>query len=194
MNSRAKDHSFLTDRELFEKGFKKIGKNVRISRFATFYRVDLIEIGNNIRIDDFSVLTGHIVLGDYCHIAAHSVISGSTDSIVKIGSFCTFAYGVRVFARSDDYHGFSMTGSVVPNEFTAPFSKDIVIDNHCIIGASAIVFPGVHMSEGTALGSMSLLKLSTEPWGIYAGIPARQIKDRLQHPLQMQKDILEQML
>jgi len=193
MNYRADQESFLSDRELLKKGFKKIGNNVKISRFATFYRVDLIKLGNHTRIDDFAVLTGNIEIGDYCHIAPHSVISGSSDSIVSIGSFCTFAYGVRVFSRSDDYHGFSMTGSVVPSEFTSPYSNDIVIDNHCIIGASAVVFPGVHMSEGTALGSMSLLKVSTGPWTIHAGIPAKQIKERLQLPKQYETQCWEQM-
>jgi acetyltransferase-like isoleucine patch superfamily enzyme len=37
---------------------------------------------------------------------------------------------------------------------------------------------GVVMSEGSILGANSFLKESTEPWTIYAGSPARPIKQR----------------
>ena len=43
--------------ELFAFGFKSIGKNVLISRKASIYGADKIEIGNNVRIDDFCVLS-----------------------------------------------------------------------------------------------------------------------------------------
>ena len=45
--------SFLTEEEIKSLGFKKYGDNLKISRFAHFYTPSTIEIGNNVRIDDF---------------------------------------------------------------------------------------------------------------------------------------------
>ena len=45
--------SFLSKDELTKIGFKKIGKNVFLSRKASIYGPENMEIGNNVRIDDF---------------------------------------------------------------------------------------------------------------------------------------------
>lgn len=44
--------------------------------------------------------------------------------------------------------------------------------------ARAIVSPGVNLGEGAVLGLGSIATRSLEPWGVYAGVPARRIKDR----------------
>jgi acetyltransferase-like isoleucine patch superfamily enzyme len=42
--------SFLSKEELTKIGFKKIGKNVFLSRKASIYGPENMEIGNNVRI------------------------------------------------------------------------------------------------------------------------------------------------
>jgi len=60
-------------REILEKmGFLSIGQNVNISDRSSFHNTANISLGNNVRIDDFCVLSagaGGIFLGDYVHIA-----------------------------------------------------------------------------------------------------------------------------
>ena len=183
MNPEAGTDSFLTPGEIDSLGLADYGSNARISRFARFYRPELVSLGDHVRIDDFSVITGSIKLGSYCHIAAHSIFSGGTDSSIIVGDFCTFAYGVRVFSKSDDYLGDYMTGSVVPCEFTNATSSNVHISSHTIVGTSATLLPGISLGEGTSIGAMSLVKTSTDPWGVYAGIPARFLKKRGRRPL-----------
>jgi len=170
--------SYLSTKEILSLGFSSAGKNVLISKHTTFYKRHLISIGNNVRIDDFCVLSGSLTIGDYCHLAPHAIFSGSDDSCIYIDSCCTFAYGVRLFSKSDDYLGSSFTGSVVPQRLTNPVSDSVVIYKHVIIGTSSVIFPGVCLAEGTAVGAMSLVNKSTEPWTVYAGIPARAIRSR----------------
>ena len=62
--------SFYTEEELAKIGFAFYGKDVRISRKASFYSVEKISIGNHVRIDDFCILSGYINIGNYVHIAA----------------------------------------------------------------------------------------------------------------------------
>ena len=68
-------------REILEKmGFASIGQNVNISARASFYNTANISIGNNVRIDDFCVLSagaGGIFLFDYIHIAVYSSLIGA---------------------------------------------------------------------------------------------------------------------
>ena len=47
------------------------------------------------------------------------------------------------------------------------------------ICARAIVSPGVNIGEGAVLGLGSIATRSLEPWSVYAGVPARRIKDRV---------------
>jgi len=53
-------NSFYTEDELKEIGLKSYGHNVLISRKANLYSVSEISIGNNVRIDDFCILSGKI--------------------------------------------------------------------------------------------------------------------------------------
>jgi putative colanic acid biosynthesis acetyltransferase WcaF len=47
------------------------------------------------------------------------------------------------------------------------------------ICARAIVAPGVNAGEGSILGLGSIATRDLEPYGIYAGAPARKVKERL---------------
>jgi len=49
-----------------------------------------------------------------------------------------------------------------------------------ILGANAIVLPRVEIGEGTAVGAGALIRRSLDPWGIYAGAPAKFLRNRRQ--------------
>ena len=53
-------NSFYTVEELGKIGFKKLGKNVLISKKSSIYTPENISIGDNVRIDDFTILSGTI--------------------------------------------------------------------------------------------------------------------------------------
>ncbi len=50
--------SFYSYEELEEIGFKYVGKDVKISRYARIYTPEVISIGDCSRIDDFAILPG----------------------------------------------------------------------------------------------------------------------------------------
>lgn len=51
------------------------------------------------------------------------------------------------------------------------------IGDGCWIGAGVTIMPGVTIAEGCVIGATSLVLKSTEPNGLYAGTPARRIRD-----------------
>ena len=65
----------------------------------------------------------------------------------------------------------------------------IILHKHALTGTGCSFMPGVEVGEGCAFGSMTLINKSTEPWGIYVGIPARRIKEREKGLLEFEKKL-----
>ena len=183
--------AYYTEQELSTLGFKKIGKNVKISTKASIYDHNQIEIGDNSRIDDFCVISGKIKIGRFVHIAPYSLMAGGLLGIT-MEDFSGLAYGVQLFTQSDDYSGKTLTNPTIPKKFKNESIKEIYIGKHSIIGAGSMIMPGVTLAEGTSVGAMSLVRKSTEAWSIYVGNPAKKIKDRSKELLVLEKQFLEE--
>lgn len=180
---------FCSDLELQQFGFKSLGKNVKISTKASIYNPEQIEIGDNSRIDDFCVISGRVVLGRNVHLASMCLVAGGKAGVYFEGC-CGFAYGVRVFSQSDDYTGLFLGGPTFPAEYKKESNSPVFIRKLVIVGASSIILPGVDLAEGSAVGAMSLVTKSTEPWSVVFGIPAKKIKNRKKNVLQLMNDYL----
>lgn len=181
---------YLSEEEIKTLGFKLIGKNVKISKAASIYNPETIEIGDRSRVDDFCVLSGNLKIGRNVHIAPHCLVAGGEKGIV-MEDFSGLAYFVQIFSQSDDYSGRAMTNPTVPSEFKKEFKSPVYIGRHVIVGAGSIVFPGVNLAEGCSVGAMTLVKKSTDPWGIYVGNPAKRVKDRSKDLLVLEQQFLE---
>jgi putative colanic acid biosynthesis acetyltransferase WcaF len=58
-------------------------------------------------------------------------------------------------------------------------SSPISVGSYAWVCARAAVQPGVSVGEGAVLGFGSIATRDLEPWSVYAGIPARRIKNRV---------------
>lgn len=171
--------SFLDPKELKALGLAGYGKNVLISRKCSIYGAGRIELGNNVRIDDFCVLSagiGGIKLGSYIHIAAYSSLIGRDE--IRIYDFAGTSSRVSIYSSNDDYSGAHMTNPMVDEQFTGVNHQPVFIGRHAIIGAGSIVLPGVTIGEGVAIGALSLVNRDCKAFGIYIGVPARQRGER----------------
>lgn len=183
--------AYLTEDQLHALGFAALGRNVKISDKASIYGAERMRIGDNSRIDDFCVVSGKVEVGRNVHVAPLCLIAGGTPGIV-FEDFSGFAYGVKVFAQSDDYSGATLTNPTVPNDFKDEAFAPVRIGRYAIVGTNSVITPGVTLAEGTAVGAMTLIARSTEPWSIYLGNPARKIRERQRDLLNMEKAYLGQ--
>jgi maltose O-acetyltransferase len=55
----------------------------------------------------------------------------------------------------------------------------VTIGGGCWIGARALILPGVTIGDGCIVGAGSVVREDCEPDGLYAGVPARRIRDVL---------------
>ena len=183
----AQQNSFYSMEELKDRGFKSIGADLSISKKASFYGVENISIGSHVRIDDFCILSGKISIGDYIHIAAYSALYGS-DVGIQINEFANISSRVCIYAVTDDYSGESMTSPMIPDKYKNLQKAPVYIGRHAIIGSGSVVLPGSEIGEGCAVGSLSLIKNALDAWWIYAGIPAKKLKERSKGLLEKEKE------
>lgn len=185
-------NSYYSNEELQSIGFAKIGTNVLISKKASIYSAQKISIGNNVRIDDFVILSGRILIGNYVHIAPYSGIFAG-DIGVEFNDFSGVSGNVMVYAVTDDYSGKFLVGPTVPDEFRGITSKKIILNKHCHVGTGSVLLPGAILRTGASLGAMSMVYNRKMPeWSFCSGIPAKKISDREKiESLRLEKKLLE---
>jgi|TARA_Y100000294_G_scaffold128293_1_gene120009 galactoside O-acetyltransferase len=134
--------NYFSTNELKRIGFKKIGKNVQISKNVNFYNFHG-SIGSNCRIDDHSIFIGEINMGNYVHIAAYNLISASRHKKkISISSYTGIGPKCYISCVTENY--------VVDDTSNPTMSKkrrkstifaDINIGKNVLIGAGCSIIP-----------------------------------------------------
>lgn len=169
----------MSDNIFFDiKNLKACGKNVIIGKTVRIRYPELVEIGDNVIIDDFTYISTRIKLHTNVHISAGCKIIGGKDAYVEMNEFSTLAPNVVLSAGSDDYSS-GIATPMVGIEYKANVQiGKIILNRHCIVGAGSVVLPNVIFEEGACLGALSLANKNLEEYFLYAGIPAKKIKKR----------------
>ena len=181
------NNSFYSYSELKKLGFNSLGINVFISKFSNIYNPNLISIGNNVRIDDFCILSGNIEIGSYIHVSAYTAIYAKFG--VRIEDYSTISGRNLIYSQNDDYSGQFLANPLVPEEYRNVSGGRVVIKKFSIIGAGCIILPNITIGEGCAIGSISLVNKDLEDWKIYAGIPVKYLKERSKNIIELAKKL-----
>jgi galactoside O-acetyltransferase len=169
-------NSFYSKNELDKIGFRKVGDNVLISRFARFYSPEKMQIGSNVRIDDFCILSGDIILHDFIHISAFCALYGKFG--IEIDDYSGLSPRSTVFSATDDFSGDFLVGPMVDSGLTNVKGGKVIINKYCQVGAGSVVLPDITIREGVAVGAMSLVNKTLDEWSVFAGIPCKFVKKR----------------
>jgi len=139
----------------------EFGKNVVIVEPVNLYACI---IGDNTFIGPFVEIQKGVKIGKNCRIQSHSFIC----ELVTIGNNCFISHGVMFINDM-----FSI-GRPAGGDKKLWVSTDI--GNSVSIGTNATILP-VKITDNTVIGAGSVVtKNITEP-GIYAGNPARKLRD-----------------
>jgi putative colanic acid biosynthesis acetyltransferase WcaF len=126
----------------------RIGRNVLVRPTARIVYPWKLSIGDNSWVGDFAELYS---LGNI-EIGRDAVVS-------QYAYLCTGSHDHRSPA-------FDIT------------TQTIVVEDEAWIAAGAFVHPGVRVARGSVIGARAVLRADSEPYGIYAGDPARRISTR----------------
>lgn len=168
--------SFYTGQELAELGLKSFGKNVRISRKTSIYSPGKISVGDNVRIDDFCILSGEITLGNNIHISAYCALYGAMGIEFKNNSGCSAR--TTIYSAMDDFSGDYLIGPMHPEECTHVTGGKVTIEEYVQLGAHCLVFPNLTIHTGAVVGALSLVTKDIKEWTINVGVPAKMLKGR----------------
>jgi acetyltransferase-like isoleucine patch superfamily enzyme len=112
-----------------------------------------IRLGFRCRVNPYSVLYGHggLTIGDYVRIAAHCVLVPAN-------------------------HGIALDGGLIAEQ---PMSRrGIRIGNDVWLGAGVRVLDGAVIGDGCVVAAGAVVRGELEPYGIYAGVPAKLVRKR----------------
>lgn len=118
-----------------------------------------------IRSGVFTEYPANLVTGKSFQINRNSYLG--TNGPITIGDYVTISLNCSVLTISH-------AGPRHEIDTIAP----VVIKSHCLIYANCTILPGTVLEEGVVLAAGSVLKGSTRPWSVYAGVPARFVKLR----------------
>lgn len=151
-------------------------KGVKSFEFTKLLGLENIEFGENIIIDDFTLIyaTAPMKIGNYVHIASFTSITGGAE--LFIDDFVAISQGCRILTGTDDFVNWGFGNSTVEEKYRNVKREAVKIGKFCIIGANSVVLPGVTIGEGTTVGAGSVVTKDLEPWGVYIG--NKKLKDR----------------
>jgi acetyltransferase-like isoleucine patch superfamily enzyme len=167
---------FLNKFDLHSLGLKSYGTNVLISDKASFYGNSEISIGNNVRIDDFCILSGNITLGNNIHIGAYSALYGKFGIVME--DYTGLSPRCTIFSATDDFSGDYLISPMNPPETTNVTGGPVILKRFVQIGSGTVIMPNLILHKGVAVGAMSFVNTSLMDWSIYAGIPVKWKKER----------------
>ena len=148
------DFNIVGDITVINKNIK-LGRNVTIYPGVMFWGDGLIEIGDNVDIGKDTVIysskSGGVCIGNHTSIAAQCYI-------------IDMDHGVE---RNSLIQG--QENSVAP----------IHIGKDCWLAANVTVLKGSNIHDGAVIGAKSLVKGNCDAYGIYVGVPARKVKERI---------------
>ena len=116
----------------------------------------------------------------------------------SIGDFSSLSSGAKVWCASNDFVNDIV--AILPEGCedigADPIEGDVIVENHCGIGANTVVMPDNRIPEGVAIGALSFVPPSFrfEPWTVYAGIPVRYVKRRNRERVLAQVGKMKEML
>ncbi len=111
---------------------------------------------------------------------------------ISFGNRCIVGHGVFFDASGQILIGdhvaigpltaiLSATHQVMPSIFRRDQAQvdllNTVIERGCWIGARAVILPGVRIGEGCVIAAGSIVNRDCLPNGLYAGVPAKRVKD-----------------
>jgi acetyltransferase-like isoleucine patch superfamily enzyme len=137
------------------------GENVAVIEPVNLYGCT---IGDGCRIGPFVEIQKGVSIGSNCRIQSHSFIC----ELVTIGDDCVVAHGVMFI---NDV--FAIGG---PARGDRNLWKSTTIGNHVSIGSNATILP-VRICDNVVIGAGSVVVRDIDSPGIYAGNPARKLRD-----------------
>lgn len=129
---------------------KKSGCNIKVDKDCVFFHTKYLTLGNNVWI------------GRRAFISARGGLTVGNDVLIAFDSVIL-----------TEHHGYTKKIKIRNSGFT---SKKVTIGNNVLVGAKAVIMPGVTIGDNVVIGANTVVTKDIPSNSIAAGIPAKIIK------------------
>ena len=135
----------------------------------------LPQFGNDCFIAENATIVGDVICGDQCSFWFNAVIRGDVNSI-RMGDKVNVQDGAIVHCT------YNKTTVSIGNNVSIGHNAIVhgcVINDNVLIGMGAIVMDNAEVGTNSIIGAGAIVTegMKVEPNSVYAGIPARKIKE-----------------
>lgn len=133
------------------------------------------QIGENCYLSENATVIGDVVIGKDCSIWFNAVLRGDVNSI-RIGNRVNIQDGAVI-------HTLYKKSTTIIGDNVSLGHNAVVhgakIEDNCLIGIGAVVLDNAVIGTGSIIAANALVLTGTivEPNSIYAGVPAKKVKD-----------------
>ena len=132
-------------------------------------------IGDDCFIAPNATIVGDVIMGSQCSVWFNAVIRGDVNSI-RMGNKVNVQDGAVIHCT------FEKTKAIIGNKVSIGHNAIVhgcVIDDNVLIGMGSIVMDNAKIGSNSiiAAGAVVLENTIVEPGSIYAGVPAKKVKD-----------------
>jgi carbonic anhydrase/acetyltransferase-like protein (isoleucine patch superfamily) len=133
------------------------------------------KMGNDCFIAPNATIVGDVEMGDQCSVWFNAVLRGDVNSI-RMGNKVNVQDGAVIHCT------FEKTKTLIGNNVSIGHNAIVhgcVIEDDVLIGMGAIVMDNAQIGSNSiiAAGAVVLENTIVEPGSIYAGVPAKKVKD-----------------
>src|SRR5215213_9125703 len=133
------------------------------------------QMGMDCFIAPNATIAGDVQMGDQCSVWFNAVIRGDVNSI-RLGNKVNVQDGAVIHCT------YQKASTVIGNNVSIGHNAIVhgcVIDDNVLVGMGAIVMDNAHVGSNSiiAAGAVVLENTVVEPGSIYAGVPAKKVKN-----------------
>lgn len=137
-----------------------------------------MSIGARTMVDAFVKIkpaggSGALSIGEDCAINSGTVIY--TGNGVKIGDAVAIAANCTLAPTN---HAYGDRNRRIRDQGFLPSKGGIVIEDDVWLGANVVVLDGAVIGQGCVVAAGAVVRGRLEPYGVYAGAPARRVGER----------------
>lgn len=133
------------------------------------------KIGNNCFLAETAAIIGDTTIGDDCSIWYSAVLRGDVNTII-LGNRVNVQDGAVIHTL------YKKSVTAIGNNVSIGHNAVVhgaTIQDNCLIGMNATILDNAVIGTGTivAAGALVLSNQIVEPHSVYAGVPAKKVKD-----------------
>jgi carbonic anhydrase/acetyltransferase-like protein (isoleucine patch superfamily) len=133
------------------------------------------KMGKDCYLAPNSTLIGQVEMGDQCSVWFNAVIRGDVN-FIRMGNKVNVQDGAVIHCT------YQKCGTIIGNNVSIGHNAIVhgcVIDENVLVGMGAIIMDNAHIGSNSiiAAGAVVLENTIVEPGSLYAGVPAKKVKN-----------------